>query len=50
MRADEDFLRYYFDELSYLRDAGRTFAREHKKVAARLDMPHGETSDPHVER
>jgi type VI secretion system protein ImpG len=50
MRADEDFLRYYFDELSYLRDAGRGFAREHKKVAARLDMPHGETADPHVER
>lgn len=50
MRADEDFLRYYFDELTYLRDAGRSFAREHKKVAARLDMPHGETSDPHVER
>jgi len=50
MRADEDFLRYYFDELSYLRDAGRSFAREHKKVAARLDMPHGESADPHVER
>ncbi len=50
MRADEDFLRYYFDELSYLRDAGRSFAREHKKVASRLDMPHGESSDPHVER
>jgi type VI secretion system protein ImpG len=50
MRADEDFLRYYFDELSYLRDAGRGFAREHDKVAKRLDMPHGETSDPHVER
>jgi type VI secretion system protein ImpG len=50
MRADEDFLRYYFDELSYLRDAGRGFAREHHKVAKRLDMPHGETADPHVER
>ena len=50
MRADEDFLRYYFDELSYLRDAGRGFAREHKKVAGRLEMPHGESSDPHVER
>jgi type VI secretion system protein ImpG len=50
MRADEDFLRYYFDELSYLRDAGRGFAREHDKVAKRLDMPHGETADPHVER
>jgi type VI secretion system protein ImpG len=50
MRADEDFLRHYFDELSYLRDAGRGFAREHKKVAGRLDMPHGESADPHVER
>src|SRR5580700_9780274 len=50
MHADEDFLRHYFDELSYLRDAGRGFAREHKKVAARLDMPHGESADPHVER
>ncbi|MFT4113343.1 type VI secretion system baseplate subunit TssF [Silvibacterium sp.] len=50
MRTEEDFLRYYFDELSYLRDAGRDFAREHPKVAARLDMPHGETADPHVER
>jgi type VI secretion system protein ImpG len=50
MPADEDFLQYYFDELNYLRDAGRGFAREHDKVAKRLDMPHGETSDPHVER
>ncbi|HEY1576623.1 MAG TPA: type VI secretion system baseplate subunit TssF, partial [Terracidiphilus sp.] len=50
MRDNEDFLQYYFDELSYLRDAGRSFAREHRKVAARLEMPHGETSDPHVER
>ena len=50
MHADEDLLRYYFDELSYLREAGRGFAREHRKIAARLDMPHGESSDPHVER
>ena len=50
MRADEDFLQHYFDELSYLRDAGRSFAREHRKIAARLEMPHGETADPHVER
>src|SRR5271167_642345 len=50
MHADKDFLRYYFEELSYLRDAGRTFSRDHPKIARRLQMPHGETSDPHVER
>lgn len=50
MRADEDFLRYYFDELNYLRDAGARFARDHHKIAARLEMPHGTTADPHVER
>lgn len=50
MRADEDFLRYYFDELSYLREAGRSFAQDHPKIAARLEMQYGETSDPHVER
>ncbi len=50
MRADEDFLRFYFDELSYLREAGASFAKDHQRIAARLEMPHGETSDPHVER
>lgn len=50
MHADEEFLRYYLDELNYLRDAGRSFAQEHRKIAARLEMQHGETADPHVER
>jgi len=50
MYANEDFLRYYFDELNYLREAGLTFAREHAQVAARLEMQNGETADPHVER
>lgn len=50
MNIDEDFLRYYLDELNYLRDAGRGFAQEHSKIAARLEMQHGETADPHVER
>lgn len=50
MRADEDFLRYYFSELSYLREAGASFAKDHPRIAARLEMPHGETADPHVER
>jgi type VI secretion system protein ImpG len=50
MRENEDFLRYYFDELSYLRDAGRVFAQENRKIAARLEMQQGESADPHVER
>lgn len=50
MQANDDFLRYYFEELNYLRDAGRVFAREHAGVAARLEMHNGETADPHVER
>jgi type VI secretion system protein ImpG len=50
MRADEDFLRFYFDELTYLREAGARFAEDHPRIAARLEMPHGETADPHVER
>jgi type VI secretion system protein ImpG len=50
MQANDDFLRYYFEELNYLREAGRVFAREHAGVAARLEMHNGETADPHVER
>lgn len=50
MHADEDFLRYYFDELTYLREAGRSFARQHSKVAQRLEMHDGEPADPHVQR
>jgi type VI secretion system protein ImpG len=50
MQANDDFLRFYFDELSYLRKAGLNFAREHASVAARLEMQNGETADPHVER
>jgi len=50
MQIDEDFLRYYLDELNYLRDAGRGFAQEHSKIASRLEMQHGESADPHVER
>jgi type VI secretion system protein ImpG len=50
MHADEDFLRYYFDELTYLREAGRGFARQHTKIAQRLEIHEGESADPHVQR
>jgi type VI secretion system protein ImpG len=48
--SDDGFLRYYLDELAYLRHAGRDFAASHPKVAARLELQAGECPDPHVER
>src|SRR5687768_12641579 len=51
MRAPgNDFLRYYLEELSYLREMGQQFARSYPKVAARLELQPGECPDPHVER
>jgi type VI secretion system protein ImpG len=51
MPASADgFLRYYLDELSYLRHAGQDFASAYPKVAARLELQPGECPDPHVER
>jgi type VI secretion system protein ImpG len=46
----EDFLRYYLEELSYLRHMGERFARAYPKVAARLELQTDECPDPHVER
>ncbi len=51
MRAPgNDFLRYYLEELSYLREMGQQFARSYPKVASRLELQPGECPDPHVER
>lgn len=47
---DDGFLRYYLDELAYLRQAGQDFAATYPKVAARLELQPGECPDPHVER
>lgn len=47
---DEDFLRYYWEELLYLRRLGSSFARSYPKVAARLELEDDESPDPHVER
>ncbi len=47
---DDELLRYYLDELSYLRHAGQDFASAYPKVAARLELQPGECPDPHVER
>ena len=45
-----DILRYYLDELTYLRQSGREFARNYPKIAARLELAGGTSSEPHVER
>ena len=50
MRTDDDALRYYFEELAWLRGMGAEFARSHGKVAAGLDFSGAPSSDPHVER
>jgi type VI secretion system protein ImpG len=50
MLPSDDLLRRYVDELTYLRESGQQFARAHPKIAARLELHRGESSDPHVER
>lgn len=47
---DEEFLRYYWQELLYLRRLGESFARTYPKVAGRLELEAGVCPDPHVER
>lgn len=50
MEGLDDPLRYYNDEITYLRQMGQLFARSHPKVAAQLEITHDQTADPHVER
>jgi len=47
---DEEFLRRYLEELSYLRRMGERFAHDHPKIARRLELQSDECPDPHVER
>lgn len=48
--ALDPIVSYYQRELTYLRRASTEFAKLHPKIARRLDIEHGESSDPHVER
>ncbi len=45
-----EFLRYYWQELSYLRKMGQRFAQRYPKVAERLELEPNHCPDPHVER
>ena len=47
---DPRLLRYYNEELSYLRDSAREFGEEHDAVAARLGLKTPTEPDPYVER
>ena len=47
---DPRLLRYYNQELRYLREMGAEFAREFQKIAGRLGMDGIEVADPYVER
>jgi type VI secretion system protein ImpG len=46
---DPRLLRYYNQELQYLREMGGEFARQFPKIAARLGMDGIEVADPYVE-
>lgn len=47
---DPRLLRYYNQELRYLREMGGEFAREFPKIAGRLGLESLEVADPYVER
>lgn len=47
---DPRLLRYYNQELRYLREMGGEFAREFPKIASRLGIEGLEVADPYVER
>ena len=46
----DDLLRWYNNELGFLRRMGEEFAREHPKIASRLKLGPESSQDPHVER
>jgi len=46
----DDLLRYYEDELIFIRELAGEFANKYPKVAGRLELSDKESTDPHVER
>jgi type VI secretion system protein ImpG len=46
----ENLLRYYNDELTYLRRMGAHFGRRYSKIAGRLEQSEDSALDPHVQR
>jgi len=50
VREQDELLRYYNSELTYLRRMGRSFAARYPKIAERLELSGDQSADPHVER
>src|ERR1051325_8401472 len=48
--SQEELLRYYKSELTYLRQMGSVFAERYPRIAKRLELGNEECADPHVER
>ena len=46
----KDFLTYYQDELLFIRNKSKGFAKKHPQIAGKLDISEGESTDPHTER
>ncbi|MFK7914668.1 MAG: type VI secretion system baseplate subunit TssF [Pseudomonadales bacterium] len=46
----EQFTRYYNEELQYLRELGSEFSKAYPKIAGRLGLQDFEVADPYVER
>lgn len=46
----QEFTRYYNEELRYLREMGAEFAEAYPKIAGRLGIQEFEVADPYVER
>lgn len=49
-REESELLRHYWQELSYLRNVGGSFAQKYPRVASHLEMGPDQSADPHVER
>ena len=47
---DPRLLRFYNEELAYLREGAREFGEEHETVASRLGLKTPNDPDPYVER
>ena len=47
---NDTLLDYYEQELTYIRQMGMEFAEKYPKIAGRLMLESGKSSDPHTER
>ena len=46
----KDFLKYYQEELLFLRKKGGAFAKQYPQIAELIDLKNAQSTDPHTER